>query len=36
MNTSTRFSAQFILGLGIIAIGVLFTLDNLDMIYARD
>lgn len=36
MNSFPRFSAQFIFGLGIIAIGVLFTLDNLDVIYARD
>ncbi|MEX1138182.1 MAG: DUF5668 domain-containing protein [Bacteroidota bacterium] len=36
MNSFPRYSAQFIFGLGIIAIGVLFTLDNLDVIYARD
>lgn len=36
MSNVNRFSAQFVLGLGIIAIGVLFTLDNLDMVYARD
>jgi predicted membrane protein len=36
MNSFPRISAQFIFGLGIIAIGVLFTLDNLDIIYARD
>jgi predicted membrane protein len=36
MKSFPRFSTQFIFGLGIIAIGVLFTLDNLDMIYARD
>jgi len=36
MSTINRFSAQFVLGIGIIAIGVLFTLDNLDLIYARD
>jgi len=36
MNSFPRVSAQFVFGLGIIAIGVLFTLDNLDIIYARD
>lgn len=36
MNSLPRFSAQFVFGLGIIVIGVLFTLDNLDLIYARD
>jgi predicted membrane protein len=36
MSTYQRVSIQAILGLSIIAIGVLFTLDNLDIIYARD
>lgn len=36
MNSFPRISPQVIFGLGIIAIGVLFTLDNLDVIYARD
>ena len=36
MNNKFRFSAQFIFGLSIIVLGVLFTLDNLDLINARD
>lgn len=31
-----RITPQIVLGLIIIAVGVIFTLDNLDMIYARD
>ena len=36
MNNSFRFSAQFIFGVGIIIFGLLFTLDNLDLIEARE
>lgn len=31
-----RITPQLVLGLIIIAVGVIFTLDNLDMVYARD
>ena len=36
MNKSFRFSAQFVFGVSIIVLGLLFTLDNLDLINARD
>ncbi len=36
MNNPFRFSAQFVFGLSIIVLGLLFTLDNLDLINARD
>jgi len=36
MNNSFRFSAQFVFGLCIILLGILFTLDNLDVIDARE
>ncbi len=36
MNNSFRFSAQFVFGVGIILLGLLFTLDNLDLIEARE
>lgn len=36
METKARITPQIVLGLIIIAVGVLFTLDNMDLIYARD
>jgi len=36
MNNSFRFSAQFVFGVSIIVLGLLFTLDNLDLIDARE
>ncbi len=36
MNNSFRFSAQFVFGVSIIVLGLLFTLDNLDLIEARE
>lgn len=36
MNNSFRFSAQFVFGVSIILLGLLFTLDNLDLIEARE
>lgn len=36
MENKLRFSPQFILGVLVIFVGVLFTLDNLDFIEARD
>lgn len=36
MSTEPRISVQFILGLAIIAIGTLFILDNMDIVYAGD
>lgn len=36
MTTQPRISVQFVLGLGIIVIGALLILDNMDIIYARD
>ncbi len=36
METKFRFGPQFVLGILVIIIGVLFTLDNLDLIEARD
>ncbi|MBX2990966.1 MAG: hypothetical protein KF749_07335 [Bacteroidetes bacterium] len=35
-KTGFRISPQIVLGLIIVAVGVLFTLDNLDVLYARD
>lgn len=36
MSTQPRISVQFILGLAIVAIGTLFILDNMDIVYAGD
>jgi predicted membrane protein len=36
MNNSFRFSAQFVFGVSIIILGLLFTLDNLELIEARE
>ncbi len=36
MNNSFKFSAQFVFGVCIIVLGLLFTLDNLDVINARE
>ena len=36
MTSRSRFTPQVLLGLMVIAVGVLFTLDNLDVIDARD
>ncbi len=35
-KASFRITPQFVLGLIILVVGVLFTLDNLDILYARD